>query len=1230
MRILQVRFKNLNSLAGEWEIDFTHPAFAADGLFAIVGPTGAGKTTILDAICLALYGRTPRLDRIGKSGNEIMSRKTGECFAEAVFETQAGRFRCHWSQRRARKKPDGELQAPKHEIADADSGRIFETKLRGVAECIESATGMDFDRFTRSMLLAQGGFAAFLQAAPDERAPILEQITGTEIYSRISVRVHERRSDERRRLDELQAELNGMQLLSPEDERELSDALTRNLLAERELAARISLIAQALAWREGIAKLEEELKRLVEADAELANRTQAFAPELERLACADRALELAAEHTALLSLRSEQATDMKFLEECQYSRPALAAALQTAEAESQTVSVRLEACLAERRTTLPIVRKARELDSRIGEWDTLVDATERDIAELAVSLKTLAARQGGDVAELDAERAALDAAAASLTACGEDERLVESLAETRERFSAAKALALQLTARRHEETQAEAVLAEKTRDCEASAAILESERHKLEHAQKTVQNLHAEWLATLEGIDEADRRAGEARLSARRDLLAKALDAARTLAQTRLTRYESERRHATLQGEESRLHRALERQAEKLSGLEKAVELLETQSLLLQRIRDLEEERSQLRDGEPCPLCGALEHPFAAGNIPASDETRTALADARSELKAAHAQSVAWTVELAQTRKDLEQNAKERQDCDQILETANRTLAEICAELPLELLDGSDTASIEKLLALQHETDRLLARERSVLASAEALQRSLATARETLDQAKDALARAQIQAQAAKHGQESARSSVERSRQEAGECLNRLNLTLKGALEGIRAFGFDGLAVEELDAVLQILIARRDRWAMRAEEKARRERAIDSLQTRIALQTAQLGEMEADIGKRRARLADIRGERAAHSGERLALFGDRKPDDEETRLTDAVETARRHFEEAGQAVSAARQALDRLDVAIGRSRQATEERGTRLRAAEESFRARLDAAGFGDEERYRSACLPETERKRLTAEARALSDEKTELAAKTREKCLPLETERQKRLTEESAESLERARTASAEEQKNLQQAIGGIRHKLDDHETLKRRQRERLQAIDAQRREYERWSRLHELIGSADGKKFRNFAQGLTFETMIGHANRQLQKMSDRYLLVRDDSQPLELNVIDTYQAGEIRSAKNLSGGESFIVSLALALGLSGMASQNVRVDSLFLDEGFGTLDEEALETALDTLAGLRQDGKTIGVISHVSALKERIDLQLRVAPHTGGRSRISGPGCRRAGSAE
>jgi len=115
MRILNIRFQNLNSLTGEWQIDFTHPDYASNGIFAITGPTGSGKTTILDAVSLALYGRTPRLDKVTKTTNEIMSRQAGVCFAEVTFETQKGRYRCSWSQHRARKKPDGELQPARHE-----------------------------------------------------------------------------------------------------------------------------------------------------------------------------------------------------------------------------------------------------------------------------------------------------------------------------------------------------------------------------------------------------------------------------------------------------------------------------------------------------------------------------------------------------------------------------------------------------------------------------------------------------------------------------------------------------------------------------------------------------------------------------------------------------------------------------------------------------------------------------------------------------------------------------------------------------------------------------------------------------------------------------------------------------------------------------------------------------------------------------------------------------------
>lgn len=986
MRIQTIRLENLNSLHGEWILDLTDPAYLADGIFALTGPTGAGKSTILDAICLALYGRTPRLDTISAETNGIMSRHTGSCLAEVTFETPRGRFRARWSQNRARGKPDGKLQPPRRDIANADTGEILAEKITDSASRIKELTGLSYDQFTQAILLAQGGFAAFLDAKPSDRSDLLEKMTGTQVYSHISRTVHQQYGAQRNALDDLEAQLGTLSCLTPQDEAQCRQTLADLRATAKTLADRQKTETTARQWLEHLAQLETDRDNLATQTRDLETRLTTFAPQKQVLEDAERAAKASGEETHLATLIQTDENDRKTLDAAIAQKPAVDQALRQARLAQGQAAATLSAQKQAWEDAQPTFQAVRTLDVQISERTPQETAAKDDLAR---AQRELASTRDQQV---------------------KDEIAAKTAADTSNRL----------------------------------ARDLSLDRHLIQEDIKALDQ---------EIRDQEDRRA----------------------------RLENQRRHE-----------------------KQTLDRLHQKADLLKRIAVLSREARDLSSGRPCPLCGATDHPNPY--VPENNELE--------------------------------------------------------------------------------DTTGAITRQRALLDTLET-------------QEKDCL-----------------------------KTLGTLKARHATAQGGLKAFQTLGTDLPPCDPGGQKPGDAPERWAAcqtRIRDKTTADARLATLSERIKNRTPQIATQEAAVVQVTARVTK------AHEGlkdlreHRQALFGNKIPADEDRALKARQDAAQAAQDTAQKTLQAAEKAQNILDTRIRTLQGQIETRAPEIARAGQVFQDRLKALGFSDEGAYQAAKRTDRDRDALTQKKNQLANDQATLDAKIIANAQRLCDERARGLTDQSLEQIEVSLAHLEEDIQTLNQTIGAEEQKLKDNETVVARAHGIRDQITRQRSDVDRWAALQGLIGSADGKKFRDYAQGLTFDHLISLANGSLADIDGRYVLIHDQDDPLSLSVQDTWQGDEQRSVRTLSGGETFIVSLALALGLSEMASRTVRVDSLFLDEGFGTLDDAALDMALTALARLPQDGKLIGVISHVEALKDRISTHIQVIPRGSGRSHLNGPGVTR-----
>nr|WP_216671807.1 AAA family ATPase [Corallococcus exiguus] len=1247
---MAIRGSNLTSFAGDFALELDRAPLDRLGLFAISGATGAGKSTLLDALCLALFDRTPRLGGpskvlVGRADEEeearlsaydvrgMLRRGAGKGHAEVDFLGKDGRrYRARWNVWRARERAEGRFRPQELSLTDVVSGQLFGRTKGEVLHAIQERLGLSFDQFRRSALLAQGEFAAFLRADANERAELLERMTGTEVYSRVSIAAHEKNAREQEELKRLSLGLAAIALMSDADRESVRVQLGEEEAARVREETRSREAEAARSWYAQRAEFVGQEQQAESAVARAESEREEAAPRealLESVRAAEgfRAVVSAVEAAEQGCVRAEA----EQLERASQAEAALAAAAAQRQVRMQAEAARAAALDAEA-SVRPALEEAATLDTRRAE----AEREAREASELAKQAKT-------------AEASARDALELVQTAEAKAQVLVDAAEAWRVSHASWESLATEWPRWQRElERFAGALKDEQSAGADADRLGKDADRLgneaqscREEHQGAVESEAQAQALAThaeaaLGEDGGAARRALRDALLARQDVLG-----ALTLAG------EGARAEGTAEGDaaaEVKAHREVSQRA--AEEAKDAAARRATQEAMLHEARraqsraeatqGLASHRAALHEGEPCPLCGALEHPYARAASALEglvSEAAARVLELESARDAAAKQESAASVRQA-TAGTAATQAEARRDTAARKRTAHREAWRAARERWTRAVHAEQDASAAAsppedaeantaqawIRSAQEDVRARLATLRDEEASAEARASAAREARAQLEtrrtrregaadalrKAEDSWSRASQSHRDALLRRDTARDARERALTEVSPPFASEEVTWKDKLAADPA-RFQGQCLARVtkwrEKLAELEASRKrleEQQGLRAREEVRLQSRHEDAET--AAHRASLKDTAfQDASRARARLLqgrptqEVRAEVQARVDAAQATYERAREDSEALQQAEKVATAR--AEDAVRLRTEAARTLDRAQAVL-------EERlaghGTTL----EQLKALLSrGAAWCDSEARALNALRES-----VAQARAVLVERRERRVRHEDSGLPSLAEA------DVAELCERLRI-DVEVRRRAEALLGA---KLDHDDASRARHGAEARALELRRADAEVWKTLGDLIGSHDGKKFKVFAQSLTLDALLLHANAHLRELARRYRLERVPGHDLDLQVVDGDMGDEVRSVASLSGGESFLVSLALALGLASLSSETTQVETLFIDEGFGTLDPETLEVALATLDALQATGRQVGIISHVSGLAERIGVQVRVVKQGGGRSKL------------
>ena len=1009
MKILAIRLKNLTSIEGTVEVDFTSEPLRSAGIFAISGPTGAGKSTLLDALCLALYDKAPRFassvenisladvgdNQINQADvRNLLRRGTSDGYAEVDFLGIDGhRYRSRWSVRRTRNKVSGSLQAQVMQVSDLDTEKEFQGTKRELLNQLTELVGLNYEQFTRTVLLAQNDFATFLKSKGAAKAELLEKLTGTAVYSRISQEIYSRSKTLQAEVDLIRGKMNAIELMSDEDFLALQKE-KEEWRQQREAGGR----------RLTVLNEQWQVVRSLQAQEEL-------------LACKQQEEQQEKERSGQLAqqLASQEEGWTHFKQQCEGIQPdlqkarALDVQIQSRQTDYGQAQLRWREAAAQVAEQEKKLRAAHEASR--ASYESLVRLLNWAAADEVLSMEQVADFLRRDEADLKDKEQANEARRQQLEAFA-----YPSLVEEQGRC--------------REEKKRLQTIAQLTKDEQATVA----ECQRLGKEAAVCEQRLAEHRATLETVK---RVYDNARMAVGKDV--KAL-------------------------------------------------------------------RGQLQEGEACPVCGSVQHPYAS---------------------------------------------------------LHEGIDTLFRQLEQEFTSASET--------YQQTNNQLIT-----------LQRDWAH-----HQQEEQRLRALLQQLWVENVQQGGLSQpVSEAASEAEQPDSGLAEHIHGRMEVIDS------RLQELSRLLQAYQRLYEDW-QRADAAVKQQRMrceqlrMYASRYQLEVQKLSAGEeqrvlLQQALSKEQTRFREVEQALQALQQERSALLRGKSVEDAERAMKKKEDELAAELERVRKAVEVLRQRQAGLQGEIKQIASVVEE----LR------------------EKTRSISFPLCNSSLVEVAASSELASASSSAASSTE--LPLAV---------LADSLSTAIAQQEADNRHTEQRLSAIEVRLLQQQKNQELMAQVARELEGKQRVTEQWAKLNKLLGSADGAKFKVIAQSYTLNHLLRHANRHLSYLSKRYKLQQVPG-TLALQVIDCDMCDEVRTVYSLSGGESFLISLALALGLSSLSSNNLKVESLFIDEGFGSLDADSLRTAMEALEQLQMQGRKVGVISHVQEMSERISVQVQVHKKINGKS--------------